>query len=375
MTDDQIIELSKQLIAIESTGKNPDGLRQAHDFIKDLVKKHAAGKDVTVEEFFSNGISSLLAYKGKVRPEKFHVILNGHLDVVDGKPEQYKAVVKDGKLFGRGAHDEKPACIVIADIFCRLVDKVPFTLGLQMVTDEEVGGHNGALYQVKQGVRTDFVICVECGRSPNVYEIANETKGIIFAEIEFTGKTAHGGYPWRGDNAATKAINFAKAVHARYPTPADESHGTTVTVTSIVSDPGVHNKIPEHAFVKLDIRYAAKDDRFATKKATTQLLKQLDPAVASIKFPAFSVPMYADPNGAFVQKLKKVAEEVEGKTFKLVTRHAGSDGRHFIRVGGQACEFGIAGEDQHGDNEHVSLTAITNFRRTIERFLTTLDEK
>jgi succinyl-diaminopimelate desuccinylase len=211
MTTNQLINTITQLVAIESTAANPEGLQQAYHFMIDFLL--ASGKNITIERFEDNGRPSLLAYKGAVRPEKFHIILNGHLDVVPGKPEQYKAFVQNGNLYGRGVYDMKAAAVVMAQTFCEFVDSVPFALGLQLVTDEESAGKLGTLHQIERGVRSDFVICGECGRSTSVHEIANAAKGIVVAEIGFMGKSAHGAYPWKGDNAALQAHRFFSALH------------------------------------------------------------------------------------------------------------------------------------------------------------------
>lgn len=367
MTDNQLIELTKKLIAIESTVDNLTGLRRAYDFVVAMLRN--SGKDITIEEFESNGKPSFIAYKGLVRPANFCIIFSLHVDVVPGQQHQYKPQIKDGKLYGRGVYDEKGACVILADLFCEFVDKVPYALGFQLVTDEEQGGQNGARYQIeKHGVRGDFVICAECGRRTDVREIANEAKGIVIADIVFKGNSAHGAYPWRGDNAATKAANFISALHQRFPSPSEESSETTFTVTSMSASGGSHTRIPDAAMVRLDIRYAPNDSNFDNRDNLKALIKEIDPN-AELSILVFDSPLYSDPKNPLLLALKASAEEVEGAPFSFVRRHATSDGRHFGDVGDQACEFGIAGEDQHGDNEHVTLKAFSNYRNTMRHFL------
>lgn len=372
MTDNQLIELSKQLIAIESTVDNIEGLHEAYDFMVDMVR--ASGKDITIEQFKSGGRPSFIAYRGKHRPDNFRIILNAHLDVVPGQKHQYKAEVKDGKLYGRGTYDEKAAGVILADLFCEFVDKVPYALALQVVTDEESGGQHGVQYQIKHGVRGDFIICAECGRRSNVHEIANEAKGIVVAEIGFRGNAAHGAYPWRGDNAALKATKFALALHDRFPAPVEETSETTITVTSLSASGGSHTRIPDFATIKLDARYVPGDPNFRTKKHFAALMEEIDPNAEIVAFHTFSAPLYTDPNNPLLLSLKASAEKIEKAKFTFVRRHATSDGRHYGDVGDQACEFGIAGEDQHGDNEHITLEAFSNYRKTMRDFLTTTIE-
>lgn len=369
MNEESLLQAAKDLIAIESTANNPAGLRAAYEYMLALVRANAPG--ITIEEFDSNGVPSFLAYRGKTRPATFDLILNGHLDVVPGKPEQYQPYVEDGKLYGRGVYDMKAAAVVLAQVFCEYVHKVPYALGLQIVTDEEPGGFDGALYQVEQGVRGNFVVCGECGRLPGNYEIANETKGIVFADIEIKGETAHGAYPWRGNNAATHAARFAQALQNMYPTPESESPNTTATVTGISSTGGVHNKIPECALITVDCRFVPEDPHFQSPDAFRDFITSIDPDAVVTKIPVFSAPMLADPNHSLMLALKHAAETVESHTFSYVRRHAGSDTRHYLLVGGQACEFGIAGENQHADNEYITLEAFSNYLATMRAFLET----
>lgn len=366
MTDNKRLQTIKELVAIESIADKPRELHAALDYMATFVRKN--NKSVTIERFEKNGKPSFLAYKGKQRPEKFHVIFNAHVDVVPAKPETFQMTIDGDKIYGRGVYDMKAACVVMAEIFCEYVDTLPFALGLQIVTDEEPGGVNGTLHQIEQGVRTDFAISGECGRSLSTYEIANETKGIVFANVVFGGKTAHGAYPWRGENAAMRAAHFVKALHEVYPTPTEEYHGTTATVTTIESKADVFNQLPERAIVKIDCRNIVTDPHFASQEDFVNFIKTLAPD-ATVTFDIFSAPMYADPDSSFMQSLKRAAEAVEEHDFTLVRRHASSDGRHYIPVGGQACEFGIAGEHQHAAGEYITYAALENFSTTLRTFL------
>src|SRR5688572_4991772 len=120
-TNKQLLEITKKLMKVESTAENPQGLHDAYGIIVRMLLD--SGKQITIEHFESNGKPSLLAYAGPQRPDNFRIILNGHLDVVPAKPSQYKPVVKDDRLYGRGAYDMKAACVVLADTFCEYVDK------------------------------------------------------------------------------------------------------------------------------------------------------------------------------------------------------------------------------------------------------------
>ncbi|HSX05029.1 MAG TPA: M20/M25/M40 family metallo-hydrolase [Candidatus Saccharimonadales bacterium] len=367
MTEKQLIEATKRLIAIPSTGDNYEALKQALDFIAAMI--WAQCPDVTIERFESNSRPSLLAYRGEQRPDRFRILFNGHLDVVPGKPEQYKAVVKDGKLFGRGVYDMKAACVALTDVFCQFVNEVPYSLGLQIVTDEESAGSDGTQHQIKQGVRADFVVCGECGRHPNVYEIANEAKGIAAIDVAFPGVAAHSAYPWKGENAALRASNFIQALHKHYPAPEEETHETTVSVTALAASSGAHSKLPDRATMMIVARYTAADPNFRSLEQVLTFLQRLDPDIEIVNVLDFSSPLYTNPSNSLLLRLKATAEKVEAAEFSFVRRHGTGDGRFYGDVGGEACEFGVAGDHAHADGEYITLEAFHNYIVTMRQFM------
>ncbi|HSX16415.1 MAG TPA: M20/M25/M40 family metallo-hydrolase [Candidatus Saccharimonadales bacterium] len=365
MTEKDLLEATKQLIAIESTAENPAGLQAAYEQIRQMIWD--SGKAIAIEEFDSNGKPSLLAYREGDRPERFRIILNGHLDIVPGRPEQYLPKIKDGKLYGRGVYDMKAAAVIMTAIFCEFVDKLPYPLALQITTDEEVGGKDGTGTQVRQGVIGDFVICGECGRTSDVHEVANEAKGIAVVNIGFRGNSAHGAYPWRGDNAALKAARFAQAIHDRYPTPTDATGETTVTITAIDAVGEAHTKIPDTATVRIDGRFTHDDPDFHSIATFEKMLETIDPDCTITEVISFFPPVYTAPDSPLLLELKAAAEHIEGAEFSLVKRNGTSDARYYD--GSEACEFGIAGEHQHADDEHITLEAFRNYLMTMREFL------
>ena len=121
MRTEEIITQTKQLVAIPSTADNPVALHQAIAFVAAIIEKCPG---ITIERFERNGKPSLLAYKGTKRPDKFTILLNGHIDVVPGTAEQFTAIEKDGKLYGRGVLDMKGTALVLTNVFCELVGRV-----------------------------------------------------------------------------------------------------------------------------------------------------------------------------------------------------------------------------------------------------------
>ena len=129
-----ILDLTKQLVAIESIDAKKDTLQE----VIDVAEKQLDG--YTIERFSQNGRPSILAYSGSKRPEKFKIVLNAHLDVVSGRPEQFTPIEKEGKLYGRGVNDMKAGGAAEILVFRDLAKTLPYPIALQLVTDEEIGG-------------------------------------------------------------------------------------------------------------------------------------------------------------------------------------------------------------------------------------------
>ena len=182
--NDQILKLTKQLMAIQTTKDNKKGL----DAALELVRKELRD-DFVIEEFENEGVKSILVHNAKQGTKKFKVILNGHVDVIAASQKQFTTFEKNGKLFGRGSYDMKAALAAMTFVFKNTAKKLSDPIAFQVVTDEEIGGFNGVVHQIKQGLRSDFVIVGDCGSDLNIIDKA---KGILWLKLHAEGIKAHG---------------------------------------------------------------------------------------------------------------------------------------------------------------------------------------
>ena len=134
-----------ELLAIRSVIDQPQQQYKALEYIADIIRLHPG---IKIERFEQNGSPSLLAYYGTKRPERFKVLLNGHVDVVAGDRTQFEPFIANERLYGRGSLDMKVAALILTHAFCEAAGRVPYALGLQIATDEEPGGYDGAKYQL-----------------------------------------------------------------------------------------------------------------------------------------------------------------------------------------------------------------------------------
>jgi succinyl-diaminopimelate desuccinylase len=365
MTTQELIDKTRQLIAIPSTADNLIALRHAVTFVAEIVEQ--ACPDVTIERFESNGKLSFLAYRGKMRPKKFKILLNAHLDVVPALAEQYVAWVEDGRLYGRGALDMKGTALALTDVFCEMVNKVPYDLGLQIVCDEEVGGANGVQVQIGNGIRADFVIMGEYSNHPAA--IYNAARGLCWLEISFKGRTSHGAHLWHGDNAVVRAGVFASAVLKRYPTPDKETWTTTASIASLSTPNETYNKVPDTAVLKIDFRFTQEDEVFKNRESVQAFIESIDPSAELVNIVVFDPAVNVEELNPFVQGLSHAVRQAFKKEPQFLGRPGASDGRLYAQINNDIVEFGLYGHGQHSDEEYVELSSFDEYREAMRIFL------
>lgn len=350
----KVLSLAKSFVSVKSIPENPEGLKK----VLDIALSELDG--FTIERFENNGSHSALIYTSAKRPKKFKILLNGHLDVVPGKEFQYTPQVKSNRLFGVGALDMKSSVACLITAFKEVAKKVNYPLGLQLVTDEEIGGFNGTKYQVDSGVKADFVIA---GEATN-FNIANKAKGVLWLKISSSGKTAHGAYPWRGENAIWKMNVFFDKLHKEYPTPENEDAKTTINLSKIETTNQSFNKIPDDCTVWLDIRYAPEDTKTIVNSIKKILPRGLKMAVI-VNEPA----MFVDENNRYLISLQEAVSKITNKKANLYQANGSSDARHFTRINCDGIEIGPIGGGIGTDNEWVDIKSLETYCKILEYFL------
>lgn len=356
----------EQIISVQSTQDRPDDLQAALDIIIDIAEK----ANLTVERFSSNGKPSILAYAGKTRPKTFAVLLNGHVDVVPAKPEQYTPHIEGERLYGRGALDMKSAAIVMTEVVAQHAHTLSYPIGLQIVTDEEIGGHNGTRHQLfDKEVSADFMIT---GEYTKQYGICTEMRGICWATVTFTGTSAHAAYLWEGENAIAPASDYVQSLLAAVPVPESDEWRTTVNIGSISTANKARNTVPDECTIKLDIRYKPGDERFSSPDTVKTFLQSFSPQ-AQVDVEMLESANFTEADNPYVQALCQSVEAVQHQPAFLYKKHGGADVRYMTEQGKASVNFGLQGEDIHGDNEYVSIESIERFRDTLTHFLSTAD--
>ncbi|MCX8172424.1 MAG: M20 family metallo-hydrolase [Archaeoglobaceae archaeon] len=167
------------------------------------------------DERAKNGIRPNIVAKVKGVVEKTIWIIT-HLDVVPEGDERlwktppFKAVVENGRVYGRGSEDNGQS--IVSSLFAGIAIlnsdvKPKYNLGLVFVSDEESGSEYGLKYLLKQNIfsKDDFFIVPDVG-SPKGELVEIAEKSILWLKFEVFGIQSHASMPIK--NASRRAMKF-----------------------------------------------------------------------------------------------------------------------------------------------------------------------
>jgi len=348
-----ILTLAQKLISIPSIQKNASALNEVLNIALDEVSKY------NIKSFKQNDSKSALIYNtSQYDSTKYKIILNAHLDVVEAP--QYAPIVRNNKLFGRGAYDMKAAAAVNILLFNELAHKLNYPIALQLVTDEEVGGFNGTKYQVSRGINADFVMV---GESNSNLDIKYASKGVIRFKVTTLGKSAHGAYPWKGDNALIKMNNIINKLMIRFPIPNKEVWKSTLTCSKINTSNTTINKVPDHCEMWSDLRFVPEDKKIID--TLNNIIKPDGELEIILDEPAF----ISEPNSHYIKLLRQTIFNSNNLQPQLLKAHGSSDLRHYANTDAAGVEFGPIGANAHGDDEYVNIKSLFNYYNILKSFL------
>jgi acetylornithine deacetylase len=162
------------------------------------------------------------------------LMLNAHLDTVgvEGMERPFEPQERDGRLYGRGAYDMKAslaACMVAAAETADLAGDLIVTA----VADEEFASIG--TQAVLRRTSADAAIVTE----PTGLRVCVAHRGFVWAELETTGRAAHGSRPREGIDAITRMAPVLSRL-AALQTRLDESEPHP-----LVGPPSIHASLIE----------------------------------------------------------------------------------------------------------------------------------
>ena len=362
---EEIVAFTADLIRVPTV--NPPG--EAYRDCAELIGRRLAEAGLDVQYVEAEGLPEHTTEHPRVNvigrgvgtgaDKRIH--LNGHFDVVppgDGwSIDPFGGVVKDGRIYGRGASDMKSG-IAAAVFAVEAIRRAGIDLGgavdISGTVDEESGGFAGVAHLCRTGIisahNTGYAIIPE-PFGPDRVCVGH--RGAYWFDVVARGRAAHGSMPHLGRNA----IEDMGAVLEAFRTGLAPVLATRRSALPVVPDLSRHPSLNVNAVeggqageavqspCVADRCTATFDRRFISEESFSEVRDEIASLVARVAAaePGRDLavvdrmvvhPVQTPPGSPLVTALSNAIRAVRGRDPALVASPGTYDQKHFARVGG-----------------------------------------
>lgn len=278
-------DLLSQLIKIRSyTGEE----EQIVKFIKSKMQ------EFEFDEVFIDSFGNII---GRIGNGPVKIFYDAHVDTVavnDFKSwphPPFEGKIVDGKIYGRGAVDEKPAMagFLMAGKAIRSFFRereLPFSLFIiGSVMEEDADGY--PLFHIieNEKIKPDFVLLGE----PTNLSLYRGQRGRMEMEIETKGKSAHGAHNQQGINAVYKMLPIISEIEKLdMQLPSRDPLGKgSITVSQIVSQAPSLCSVPDYCKIHIDRRLTLDETQETALDEIKNIIRSTE-TEANIFIPTYS---------------------------------------------------------------------------------------
>ncbi len=318
------------------------------------------------------------------------ILLNGHVDVVPADPsgwshDPFEPVVKNSKIYGRGAADMKgsSACQIFA--MKALVEtgaKFRGSITPTFTTDEEVGGYSGVNYLVDKHVITkDVDYCLSTDSGIEALHVAS--LGDAEYLITVHGKAAHSGRGWTGVNAIEYGASLIEDLKrlgkevGRRRSRINTEPGYGIRKMK----PGLYvntakgglkgNIIPDTFEILVDRRFIPEESEPRVRSEIARVVREFAAKHREVKLSMKMIlsydPMLTAPNHPLVRTVRRVARKVLGRDAPPCGSQGSTDMAAVSALGVPVVVLGATRQDSniHGIDEHVRIDDLVSVTKIL----------
>lgn len=345
-------QITKELVQFKTVKGNEEEFKRGFQYIENYFED----TELEINRHEKNGFTTMVV----ATDEDPDILLHGHLDVVDADEEMFEPTEDEEKIYGRGAADMKAGLACLMKSMKDLSKSGELgSVGLMIVSDEEIGGFNGAQPLAREEYDPEFALSAEPNSSDSEMQIVTHQKGVIRLRMTAEGDNAHGSQPWNGENAAEKLWDKYSEFRENFR---NEEGGWTTTVNlGYFESPGAMNVVPDEAEAGLDIRY--------TDEYTPEEIREDLRHIQGLNWEMTAVDPQLKTNreNKFVEKVLEVASRRSDT--ELTKKTAASDMRHFSEQDVPTVVTGPKGGSIHGDDEYILKDSMRDFEKIIKEFI------
>jgi len=381
MSVDYMVEFLKKLVSIDTTSSE----RKNFDKIVELVMEEAKKIGCNVEKVVDGkGIPHLKITLPNAPKNGKKVVFLTHYDVVPPGEgwsfDPFKPFVKDGKVYGRGASDDKSCIAAALTAFKEIIEEKlePKIYPVLIVSGGEETGESEEFYRSITG---DIGVVLDSG--PEGLSIG--ASGVARVTVLVKGKQVHSAYPFKGKNAiylAAKIVSFVeklgkeleKNIVSKYAATEHYEKLPARANVTIIESGIAPNVIPGECKLIIDRRTIpeekAEEAALDLKRKIEQFAKENN---IEVEIDAKGLmDAWVTTDEKVIEKFRQILREVTGKEPKVIVELGGTDGVHLIdRM--PVIQFGALRGDNnfHGLNEFVYIDDLTLTKEFVKKTILT----
>jgi acetylornithine deacetylase len=260
VSEADVAALLAELVAIPSVNPSfrgegePDhwfGEEALGNYVADWLRR--AGVDVEIDNVLPGRPNVIARLRGKAGGNR--LLWEGHLDTVQASGmtiDPFKPVLRDGRLYGRGAVDDKGCLAAFMLALCDLSENTANCDVTFVAAMDEEYQFKGIQHHLARGEHYDLGVAGE----PTELRIVRACKGCVRWTIEIIGKSAHTARPEDGIDAIRIAQDFLQhlrdsGIAGRHSHPLLGKSTLTCTMFEAGEGP---NTVPASARLTFDYR-------------------------------------------------------------------------------------------------------------------------
>ncbi|MBA3044240.1 M20 family metallo-hydrolase [archaeon] len=373
--ENEMVETLKSLIALPAV--HPDsggeGEMKKAEYLNKLIENF--GFD-SVERYDAEGRPNIVArINGKTNRTIWAVT---HMDVVPAgdlklwETNPFEPVVKDGKIYGRGAEDNGQELVASLYAAKAVIDEKiepENNMCLAFVSDEETGSRYGIFHLLSKKLfkKDDYIIVPDGGNeSGTLIEVAEKT--VLWLKIKTTGKQCHASMPEKGVNAFRAATLLGyklEELYSKFNTkdPLFSPAISTFEPTKKESNVPNVNTIPGSDVFYFDCRilpnYKTEDVIAFIERRAKDVEKETGVKI-EIEIVNREESTRTSPDAPVVKKLKKAVEDVYHIKPYPGGIGGGTCAALFRKQGFDAVVWGKIDDTCHMPNEYCRIENMVN---------------
>ncbi|MHA6684339.1 acetylornithine deacetylase/succinyl-diaminopimelate desuccinylase family protein [Mesorhizobium sp. A556] len=364
---DDLVELTADLIRFPTINPPGEAYRPCAEYIAARLKRRGFETEFIRAEGTPGDtdryprVNVVARFDGRTPGPCVH--FNSHIDVVEAGDgwtvDPFAGLVKDGRVYGRGACDMKgglAASIIAVEAYLDTHPDFPGTIEISGTVDEESGGFGGVAHLARLGYfskpKVDHVIIPE---PLNKDRICLGHRGVWWAEIETKGEIAHGSMPFLGDNAVRHMGAVLQAFEdelfpaldtkrTTMPVVPEGARRSTMNINSIHGGqtddfrPGLPSpNVPDWCRLTIDRRFLLEEKIEDVKQEVTSILDRLTRERPKFRYDIRDLmevqPTMTERDAPVVKAVAQGIMEIFDREPEYVISPGTYDQKHIARIG------------------------------------------